>query len=176
MRAEYMKLKLVLYPDPILRKGCEPVEKVTDDIRELAESMLEFMRAENGIGLAAPQVGKSVSLLVIAYEEEGIEPTALINPRITARSGSVEMNEGCLSFPNIFAKLTRPEFVTIKALNLEGENVTIEAEGLFARVLQHEIDHLSGVVFIDHFSPVQKIKWRGALKDLERLYKVGRGV
>jgi len=171
-----MNLELAIYPDPVLRVVTQKIETVDDEIIQLANAMHEYMVINNGIGLAAPQVKVSKSLLVIAYEDEGIEPITLINPVITSRLGMVEMSEGCLSFPGIFVRLKRPEFVTVEATLLTGERKVIEADALLARVIQHEMDHLEGRLFIDLFSPVQKIKWRSALKELERSYNLGQGV
>ncbi len=166
-----MELKLAIYPEPVLRIKAMPIAEVTPEIRELALAMLKYMAAEEGIGLAAPQVGKSLRLLVIGHDEAGIPEQVLVNPRLISSSGMVPMTEGCLSFPGIFATLNRAERIVVEALDLNGEKVTIEADGLLARVILHEMDHLDGRVFIDLFSPAQRIKWHGALKELERNYR-----
>ena len=170
-----MELDLVLYPDPVLTTRTHDIAEIDDSVRELADSMLKLMEREFGIGLAAPQVGHSVRLLVVACKDEGIEPQALINPRIVSKKGECVIVEGCLSFPGIHAPVKRAEEIKVVAQDLEGKEIEIETGGLFARVLQHEMDHLDGLVFIQHFSPVQRIKWRSALKDLEARYKRSTG-
>ncbi len=164
-------LKLVFYPDPRLRIKAEPIAVIDDDVRQLAEGMLQYMKLENGVGLAAPQVGISLRLFVMSYEDEGIPPTALINPRIASSSGTILMTEGCLSFPGLFATLKRPENVVVEALDIHGAPYKIEAGGVLARVIQHEFDHLDGRLFIDLFSPAQKIRYKPILKELERVWE-----
>jgi len=139
-------LEIVLYGDPVLRRKAKPIKQVTPGLRALAEQMLETMKAHDGIGLAAPQVGISQRLLVVHGEEEDL---VLINPRIVDRSGRATDTEGCLSFPGLQGKVTRPARITVQALNRLGREIRREADGLLARVIQHEMDHLDGVVFID---------------------------
>ena len=165
-----MELEIVLHPNPILTRKSKPIDVVDDSVRELAEAMLELMDVEYGIGLAAPQVGISKRLIVVGFPDEDIPPQALINPKVVIKRGVCVLEEGCLSFPGIHAPVKRPEEIKVIAKNLEGEDVEIEATGIFARVLQHEIDHLNGIVFIQYLSPVQRIKWRRTLKDLEEKY------
>jgi peptide deformylase len=156
-----MALREVLqFPDKRLREKSKPIAEVSDDIRALAEDMIEVMYDEPGIGLAAPQVGESIRLIVVDTEwnEEDAEknPLVLVNPEITARDGSVTWNEGCLSVPDFQADVERSETVTLEAVDLEGEPVVIEAEGLQAVCFQHEIDHLDGVLFIDRISRLKR--------------------
>jgi peptide deformylase len=156
-----MALREVLqFPDKRLREKSKPIAEISDEIRELAEDMLYVMYDEPGIGLAAPQVGESVRLIVVDTEwtEEDAEknPLVLVNPEITAREGSVTWNEGCLSVPEFQADVERSETVTLEALDLEGEPVVIEAEDLQAVCFQHEIDHLDGVLFIDRISRLKR--------------------
>ncbi len=165
------ELSLVLYPDPVLRRKTPTVTVFDGKLRSLAEAMFEIMAAERGIGLAAPQVGRSVRLLVAAFEEEGVPPTALVNPKVVSSSGSVVMTEGCLSFPGIFAELRRAESIRVEAQDLNGEKISIEADGLYARVLLHEMDHLDGRLFIDLFSHAQRIRTRPALRELEKAWE-----
>lgn len=139
-------MEIVLYGDPVLRRKAKPIQKVTPSLRALAEQMLETMKAHDGIGLAAPQVGVSQRLVVVHVEEEDL---VLMNPRIVARDGRATDTEGCLSFPGLQGKVTRPARITVQALNRLGREIKLEAEGLLARVIQHEMDHLDGVVFID---------------------------
>ena len=156
-----MALREVLqFPDKRLREKSKPIVEVSEEIRALAEDMLEVMYDEPGIGLAAPQVGESVRLIVVDTEwseEDGEKnPLVLVNPEITARDGSVTWSEGCLSVPDLQADVERSETVTLEACDLEGEPVMIEAEGIQAICFQHEIDHLDGVLFIDRISHLKR--------------------
>jgi peptide deformylase len=156
-------LKVRRYGDPILRRRANPVETVTADVRKLVDDMIETMYDEVGIGLAAPQVGASVRLLVVG-DEEGRGAQALVNPAITAEGGKVTAEEGCLSLPGIFAQVTRSEWVTLQAQDLEGRPIAITARGLRARVFQHEIDHLDGVLFIDRLEPMVRDRIKRRIK------------
>lgn len=138
--------------DEILRKKSREVEVVDDKIREILEDMVETMHKYNGVGLAAPQIGLLKKLIVIdLYDDKG--PIKLVNPEIIKEKGTQEVEEGCLSFPNKFAKIIRPEEVTVKALNENGKTVKISAKGLLAQALSHEIDHLNGILFVDKIIP-----------------------
>ncbi len=138
--------------DEILRKKSKTVEKVDDKIRELLNDMLETMHKYNGVGLAGPQVGILKRVIVIdLYDEKG--PLKLVNPILIKTKGKQEVEEGCLSFPNQYAKMIRPEEVVVEALNENGEKVKIKAKGLLAQALCHEIDHLDGILFIDNMIP-----------------------
>ena len=151
------------YGDPVLRRRANPVDAVTAEIRRLAGDMVDTMYDEVGIGLAAPQVGVSVRLMVVG-DEEGRGAQVLVNPAITAQGGTVTAEEGCLSLPGIFAQVTRSEWVTLQAQDLEGRPVAITARGLRARVFQHEIDHLDGVLFIDRLEPVLRDRIKRRIK------------
>jgi peptide deformylase len=143
-----MNLKIITVPDPILTKKTELVKKIDQSILKLVNDMIETCRQANGIGLAAPQVGKSFRLCIINLEHLGLAPFALINPKITKKSWKkIEMEEGCLSIPGVFGIVKRPEKIKVKALNLEGEESEFEADSLLARVIQHEVDHLDGILF-----------------------------
>ena len=134
--------------DEILRKKSREVEIVDDKIREILDDMVETMHKYDGVGLAAPQIGILKRLVVIdLYDEKG--PIKLVNPKIVKEKGTQEVEEGCLSFPNQFGKVIRPEEVVIEALNENGEKIKIEGEGLLAQAIAHEIDHLEGILFID---------------------------
>ena len=138
--------------DEILRKKAKEVEKVDDKIREILDDMVETMHQFNGVGLAGPQIGLLKRLIVIdLYDDEG--PIKLINPKMIKQEGEQEVEEGCLSFPNQFAKIIRPAKVTIEALNENGEKIKIKAEGLLAQAISHELDHLDGILFIDKIIP-----------------------
>jgi len=151
------------YGDPVLRRRARDVEAVTPEIRRLVDDMVDTMYDEVGIGLAAPQVGVSLRLMVVG-DEEGGGVQALVNPAIIERGGEVKAEEGCLSLPGIFASVTRAEWVTLEARDLEGRPVSITARGLRARVFQHEIDHLDGVLFIDRLEPVVRDRVKRRIK------------
>lgn len=138
--------------DEILRKKSREVEKVDDKIREILNDMVDTMHKFNGVGLAGPQIGILKRLVVIdLYDDKG--PIKLVNPEIIKEKGTQEVEEGCLSFPNKFAKVIRPEEVTIKALDENGKQIKISAKGLLAQAISHEIDHLNGVLFVDKMIP-----------------------
>ncbi|MDP2921796.1 MAG: peptide deformylase [Candidatus Omnitrophota bacterium] len=153
------KLEIKIYPDPVLRKKAANVEKAGSGERKLAYDMIETMRSANGVGLAAPQVGISKRIIVVE-DAEGDEKISLtlINPKITQKKGRVKFCEGCLSLPGISNDVIRPEFITVEALNLDGEPIKINADGLLARIIQHETDHLDGIMFIDKLSFLKRKK------------------
>ena len=143
--------------EPVLREVASPVTEFTPELKSLIKDMISFMKESNGIGLAAPQIGLSKRLIVIGYED--MEPMALINPEIIETSmEESDYEEGCLSIPGMYAKVTRPAKVKVQAWNERGRPFTIEADDLLATVLQHEIDHLNGVLFIDHLSDKNRNK------------------
>ena len=146
-----MILPIVTYPHPSLRASTEPVTfPLSKDIKKLTKDMLETVRHADGIGLAAPQVNKAVKLVVINLEKNGIPPFVLYNPKIVSKGfRKTEIEEGCLSIPEVFGMVKRPIKVTIAAQNAKGESVKISDEGWIARVAQHEIDHINGVLIID---------------------------
>lgn len=138
--------------DEILRKKSREVEEVNDKIREILEDMVETLHSYNGVGLAGPQIGILKRLVVIdLYDEKG--PIKLVNPRIIKQKGEQEVEEGCLSFPNQFAKIVRPAEVTIEALDENGKKIKIKGEGLLAQAISHELDHLDGILFVDKIIP-----------------------
>ncbi len=150
---------LILLPDPVLKQVSDPVEQVDDAVRKLADDMLETMYDAPGIGLAAIQVGVPRRLLVIdiSREEDDPKPQVFINPEIVSWSDERSVyEEGCLSIPDYYAEVERPASISVRHVDLAGEMQTIEAEGLLATCLQHEIDHLNGVLFIDHISRLKR--------------------
>lgn len=156
-----MALRPVLhFPDPLLKRVCEPVGEITDAMRALAQDMLEVMYDEPGIGLAAPQVGESIRLIVMDTEwtEEGVErnPIVVLNPEIVEREGNIVWTEGCLSVPDYTADVERAFRVVVRGIDLEGRPVVHEAEELRAVCFQHEIDHLDGILFIDRLSRLKR--------------------
>jgi peptide deformylase len=138
--------RIVTLGDPVLREKAKPVEKVNAAVRRLLDDMAETMYDAKGIGLAAPQVGVTKRVIVV---DAGQGLYQLINPEITEAQGAETDREGCLSIPGVWGEVSRAVQVTVRALNREGETVEVKAEGLFARALQHEIDHLDGILFID---------------------------
>ncbi|MXZ01249.1 peptide deformylase [Candidatus Poribacteria bacterium] len=153
-------LQLCYYGNPVLRKKAKPVTEITEAERQLAAQMLETLYATgNGIGLAATQVGILKRLIIIDIgedDDETYEPLVLFNPEILSVAGEVVAEEGCLSIPNVTAEVRRPEKVVVDGTDIQGEPIHIEADGLLARVLQHEIDHLNGVLFIDRISGLKR--------------------
>ena len=145
------KLKIVKYGDEILRKVCRPVEKITPRTLTLLDDMVETMRAANGCGLAAPQVGILRRIAVVEVEEGKV--IELINPKIVARAGEQREQEGCLSIPERWGTTVRPQHVTVRAVNRQGKPFEVTGSDLLARALCHEIDHLDGKLFIDHVIP-----------------------
>ncbi len=143
--------------DPVLRQKAEPLQAVDEDIRRLIKDMFDTMYQADGVGLAAPQVGVSQRIIVVDPHEQDVKPFGLVNPVIVQSADDVERGEeGCLSIPGLKDIVERPAAVVVEALDAEGKPVRIEAEGLLARVLQHEVDHLDGILFIDRVSPLKR--------------------
>jgi peptide deformylase len=180
-----MKLPIRKYGDPVLRAKGRRIEEVNDDIRELAANMLETMHGVNGIGLAAQQVGEALQLTIVDVSPvedrpspmalDGVEvdpkqnmPLVLVNPEIEIGPEKEIGSEGCLSFPEITGDVERAQWAKVRAQNLDGNSIEIEATGLLARALQHEIDHLNGILFIDRMSSVAKAALSSRLKRLQK--------
>ena len=150
-------LEIRMMGDPVLRQEASPVAEVDDDLRRLAQDMFDTMYEAEGVGLAAPQIGVLKRLIVVDPREQDVEPVALVNPRIVETGTDTERaEEGCLSIPGLREVVERSATVTVEALDLDGETTRLEAEGLHARVLLHEIDHLDGVLFLDRVSPLKR--------------------
>ena len=165
------KLKLYEYPHPVLKKKAEPVAKVDDEMRRFLDDMLETMYASNGCGLAAPQVGvsKRVVVIDIAHEDEEPQPMYLVNPEIIWKSEEKKVcEEGCLSVPGMRAEVERPAAVKIRYLDYDGKEQLLEADDFLAVAAQHELDHLDGVLYIDHLS---RLRRQMLLKKLEKSRK-----
>ena len=154
------ELPILHYPDPRLRIRAAPVTRVDARIRTLVADMLETMYAAPGIGLAATQVNVHERVLVVDVSEHGDHPLCLINPRILQAEGEISCEEGCLSVPDVFEAVSRAEFIRVAALQEDGEPLEMDAEGLLAICIQHEIDHLEGKLFVDYLSSLK----RGRLK------------
>lgn len=176
---------VVTFGREILREKAVPVAEITDEVRRLVQDMLETMYAAKGVGLAAEQVGRTENLCVIdvphdaekeACREENAAvpmPLVLINPEITATGGKQRNEEGCLSFPEISAPVTRADSVTVAYTDLEGRRQTLSARGLLSRAIQHETDHLKGILLVDKMSPLQKMSVAGQLKRLQKQAQQG---
>jgi peptide deformylase len=173
-----MLLKIYYYGHPILRKRCEPVKEITDEIRKLARDMIETMDKYDGIGLAAPQVGHPIRMFVLRnylFTEEGhwtlSEPKVYINPKLTNPSEDlVSDTEGCLSLPGLRLHVDRPDKITIEALDLEGKTFIESLEGYNARIRMHENDHINGVLFIDRVDLNTRKKIEPQLKEMKKKY------
>lgn len=150
--------EILVYPDPRLRNVAQPVERVDDETRKLVEDMAETMYAAPGIGLAATQIGVALRVFIIdtAQEDEPSEFRAYINPEILSRAGTQTYGEGCLSFPGVHEDIKRAATVRVKALDVQGNSFELEAEGLLAVAIQHELDHLNGELMIDRVGPIKK--------------------
>ncbi len=176
-----MVLKILTFPDPILRKRAAPIAKLTAELKSLAENMVETMYASRGIGLAAPQVGELVRLLVLdtrpkdddgnIVEEEMTElekaipqPLIIFNPEVTSAEGKTTFEEGCLSVPTYFETVTRPALIEATGIGSDGKKISFKVDGLLAICLQHEIDHLEGKLFIDRLSLIKSNRIKAKIK------------
>jgi peptide deformylase len=159
------QLNILTLPDSRLKTIAQPVAEITDEIRQLAADMLETMYAAPGIGLAATQVDRHLRMVVIDVSEDKSEPLVLVNPEIIEKAGIQTHEEGCLSVPGIYAKVKRADQVMVKYQDLDGQWQELQAEGLLAVCIQHELDHLKGIVFLDHLSVLKR---KIALKKLAK--------
>ena len=180
--------EIVIFGDPVLRKKCAVVDEIADDLRELVQDMLETMREADGIGLAAPQVGVAIQLAVmdVSHDPEcfsylrvdgrdtglaEVRPLIFMNPKLEYGGDSDVLSEGCLSFPDIRGDVTRPNEVKATLDLLDGRSVVIETDGLLARVIQHETDHLNGVLFVERMSTATKLSLRGKIRRMQSDYR-----
>ncbi len=157
-----MKREILKYPDPTLKKVSQPVKEITGEIGELIDDMFETMYENGGVGLAAPQIGvlKRVIVLDVSPIVEGQEPLALVNPEIVSEEGEQESEEGCLCIPEFTASVKRAMKVVVKGIDRDMREVEIEAESYLAKALQHEVDHLNGILIVDRLSPVKRDVFR----------------
>lgn len=144
------------WPDPVLRQKAKRISSIDTSIKKLVANMIETMHDAPGVGLAAPQVGVSLRVIIIEIPEQ--EEIVLINPSIVKRSGERVINEGCLSVPGYFAQVKRSETVTVKGRNLDGKEVRFKADDLLAQAFEHEIDHINGVLYIDHLESMDQLQ------------------
>jgi peptide deformylase len=180
-----MILDIIMYGDPVLRAKCDRVELVTDEIRELADNMMDTMRDAQGVGLAAPQVGVPVQLAIVDVshdpecitflridgEEQTLDeamPFVFTNPEIEFGERKETESEGCLSFPDLRGDIRRPEAIKARLTLLDGRAIEVETDGLLARAIQHETDHLNGVLFIDRMSSASKTGLKARLKRMQK--------
>ena len=162
-------LPILSFPDQRLRTIAKPVEKITDQIRQLVDDMFETMYDAPGIGLAATQVDQHIQLIVMDLSENKDQPMVFINPKIKPLTQETKpYEEGCLSVPQIYDKVSRPTHVKIQYMNLEGETIEVEAEGLLAICIQHEMDHLNGKLFVDYLSPLKRQRAREKVEKVVR--------
>jgi peptide deformylase len=161
---------IVLYGDQVLRETAEPVEKIDQSVKDLVAQLIATLKNAHGLGLAAPQIGASRRIFIIDLSALDLSESVrvFINPEIIESSGEVVMEEGCLSFPGIYQKISRPEKIKVKALDLDGKEFTLEAEGMLARAIQHEYDHLEGKLFIDYLSSLSLTLLKGKLTRLKK--------
>jgi peptide deformylase len=164
------KIRVVNFPDPALRRKCAPIEVIDDAIRMLAARMVQLMHAHKGVGLAAPQVGIPVRLFVCNPVAEPGRDTVHINPRLFDGEGLEEREEGCLSLPEITVSMRRASRISIESTDLEGRTTVVKAEGLLARIWQHECDHLDGRLIIDRMSDADEIANRRMIRQLKADY------
>ncbi|AUI66776.1 MULTISPECIES: peptide deformylase [Glaesserella] len=161
-------LDVLIYPDDNLAKVCQPVETVDAELNTFIDNMFETMYQHEGIGLAAPQVNVLKRVVTIDIEGDKTNQIVLINPEIIESSGETGIEEGCLSIPGCRALVPRKEKLTVKALNRDGKEFTLEADGLLAICIQHEIDHLNGVLFVDHISQLKRQRIKEKMLKLKK--------
>jgi peptide deformylase len=162
-------LPIRVYGDPVLRQKAEPVKNIDGRLISLADQMIESLASAKGLGLAAPQVGQSMALCIInlpALDSKHTKPLILINPKLQVSDGKVVYQEGCLSFPGMYAEVSRSRNVTVTGLDRDGNPMEMEASDFLARVYLHEMDHLNGVLFIDHLSPIKRQLLKKQLKEI----------
>lgn len=167
-------MEVLVYPDPILRRGGKTITQFDGELRRLAGEMLDAMYDEGGVGLAAPQVGIEQKLLVLnptGSRDDRAEERVLCNPKITRKKGRAFEEEGCLSFPGIRAEVERWVSVTVTYQDLDGKEQTLQTEDWLARIIQHEMDHLDGVLFTDRLTAGEKIRVKAKLQELEEQYR-----
>lgn len=170
-------MQIIKYPHPTLRHKSQPLRRVDSELKKIIREMFDLMYEHDGIGLAANQVDMPYRLFVMNVKADPADKDqeyAFINPVITQRKGSAEDREGCLSFPEIFAPVTRPEKIVLSAYSPDGEELTCELDGLYARAAQHEADHLDGILFIDRLSHANWLAIKEDLAALEREFEVQR--
>ncbi len=162
--------QIVIYGDPVLREVAKPIEEIDQEIKDLVSDMVDTIKEANGLGLAAPQVGESRRIFMVDLSAVDMTATlkVFINPEIIETEGEIELEEGCLSFPGIYQKITRSAHVKVRATDLDGSQFEIDADGILARAILHEYDHLEGKLFIDRISSIARTMLRGRLRKLSK--------
>lgn len=163
-----MSLDIVLHPNDVLRTQCTPVAAMNDQLDQLLNDMFDTMYAAEGVGLAATQVGQTQRFCVVDVSEEGNQPLVLINPEIIDSKNSIIWKEGCLSIPEIYAEITRPKNILVRALDRDFKPIEFEADDLLSICIQHEIDHLDGKLFIDYLSPLKRRRLMDQYRKLQK--------
>jgi peptide deformylase len=170
-----LEFRLTLYPDPLLRRVASPVEAFGEGLAATARAMFDLMYSSKGVGLAAPQAGLDRRLLVLNPSGDPAKPDeelVLVNARILERSGPISVvEEGCLSFPRIYAEVKRPELCRVQYCRIDGASVERSFDGFTSRIIQHEYDHLEGVLLVDRMSPADKLRHKAALAELVETYR-----
>ncbi len=164
------KLDIVLYPEQGLREICAPIPEMNDELDKLIDDMFYTMYDAPGIGLAAPQIAVQQRLIVVDISETKDQPIALLNPEVVRSAGEITWEEGCLSLPGVYAKVTRPSDIIVRGMDRDGKQIEFEANDLLAVCIQHEIDHLNGTMFIDHLSGLKRTR---ALQKYRKLTEQG---
>ncbi len=177
--SEALEFQIALYPAPILRKPAKPVEAFDEALQATVDAMYRLMFESKGVGLAAPQVGLNQRILVINDKGDPEDPErnlTLINAKIVARGGDKTLHEeGCLSFPGIYGEIERPERCTVEAFDVKGNPVNQEFDGFLSRVIQHEYDHLEGILLVDRLSQADKLRNKGELQEMVFQYRSAQG-
>ncbi|MDD4224579.1 MAG: peptide deformylase [Candidatus Cloacimonetes bacterium] len=165
-------LDIHIYGDNVLRRKAEPIGEIDEELRRYAEDLTHTMYKRDGVGLAAPQTGVSKRIIVVdphwSQDGKSREPLVMINPQIESSAGETETEEGCISVPGIYARVTRPSEISVSFTDLSGERRSMKLSGYPAVVVQHEHDHLNGILFVDHLGTIAKLKVKRKLKELER--------
>ena len=165
------KFSITRFPAPVLARPAKPIDQITDDVRRLADKMIDIMLETKGVGLAGPQAGVDLQIFVVSLDQTKENAKVYINPEITPSGPLEENDEGCLSLPGIYTKIRRHKKCTVTATDLDGNRFTQEGEGLLARAFQHEFDHLQGMLIKDRMGRVAAIANRRRLKELEKGYE-----
>lgn len=171
-------LEIVHYPHPVLRHVSKPLKRVDDELRAMIREMFDLMYQAKGIGLAANQVALPYRMFVLNVTgdpEQAEQELVFLNPVISRHKGSAEAEEGCLSLPGLYAQVKRPESVRVSAYNLSGQEIQLDADGLLARAVQHEVDHLDGVLFVERLSPTARLEVKESLEEFEVDFASRRG-
>jgi peptide deformylase len=167
-------LELLYYPDPRLYTVAKPIKRIDSNLREIASQMLRVMYAEHGIGLAGPQVGIDRRIIVVNPTGQQEDERVFLNPEILKKARESKQEEGCLSIPEVMVHIMRAEWIVVRAMGLDGTKQTMEVEGVYAKIFQHEIDHLDGILILDKMSPAERLQYAPVLRKLRDTYRSAR--